>query len=339
MADEIVEQVDPTTTVEAETPEIQDSNLETWSEADRNEYFKSGTVPSKETSAPPESGAQPEQAKPEAAGEPEPPQQAGKPERPPQNAETRKRQLAAEIQEKLAERRRVSEETEILRAQLELLRSQMAQKPESPAGKEQPSITARPVRPKLEEFTTYEDYEVALDKYEESLADWKVADRIERERTEWIRRQEEAVAYQRQQQVRQKMDAGIKAAKEKHVDFDEVMQGASNAPVSPHMQNYFENASESPAEVMYFLGTHPEDAQRIAALDPYRCSLELAKIEFTLTGTVSQPPAKPQITAAHPPPTQLAGTNAAPADEVAAAVASGDFRRYMNLANARDTKR
>ena len=320
--------------------EFSDSNLENWSEADRNEYFKTGTPPAEkeEKSATPESTeAKSESTPPEPAPESEPGKQQ-EPKKSPQNAETRKRQLGAEIQEKLSERRRISEELEILKAQRDLLKSQQeAKKPEPPPATETPGTT-RPVRPKIDQYESYEEYESALDKYEEALADYKAADRIQREKTEYIRQQELRAHEEYQTNVRRKMDASVAEAKKVHTDFDEVLATASDVPVTPHMQLCLENA-EHPGEIMYHLASHPDDARKMATLSPFAVTRELAVLDATFAGTIKPAPATPQVTGAKPPPTQLRGANAAPADEVSAAVASGDFRRYMQAANAREMKR
>jgi hypothetical protein len=342
MAEEPVVAAEPTP-AEAPQPEpeqqeleFKDSNLENWTERQRNTYFKDGTIPAakEEKSAAPEES---EAVAPEPAPEPEPGKQQ-EPKKSPQNAETRKKQLGAEIQEKLSERRRISEELEILKAQRDILKSQASAKPpESPPAQEAPGST-RPVRPKIDQYESYEEYESALDKYEESLADYKAADRIQREKVEYMRQQQLRAHAEYQQNVRQKLDASVAEAKKAHPDFDEVLATASQVPVTPHMQLCLENA-EHPGEIMYHLAAHPDEARKMAALHPFAVTKELAVLDATFAGTIKQAPATPQVTGAKPPPTQLGGTNAAPADEMAAAVASGDFRRYMATANAREMKR
>jgi hypothetical protein len=91
--------------------------------------------------------------------------------------------------------------------------------------------------------------------------------------------------------------------------------------------------SASPPQLLYHLGTHKDEFQRILSLPPARAVYELGKIDASLTP--SSVPSVPR-TSAPPPPQTLSTRAVAPVDDVDAALASGDFRRYKAAQNARD---
>lgn len=73
--------------------------------------------------------------------------------------------------------------------------------------------------------------------------------------------------------------------REEHEDFDEIMAEANELipATSKGFAGVNQRVLNSPkgAALVYWLGTHPKDAQRIAGLDPFEAVAELAKIEAT----------------------------------------------------------
>ena len=139
-------------------------------------------------------------------------------------------------------------------------------------------------KPKPEDFDTYEAYT-------EALTDWKLEQR-ERQRV-----QEDA-----QRRVYESWMARIQAARQAHPDFDEVVD--SDVPVSAAMQQAILE-SDNGAEIAYWLGKHPEEAERISKLPPIAAIREIGRIEASLAAPPPQP--KAPVTRAPKPVTPVSG--------------------------------
>jgi len=299
--------------------------MESWSDAEHATWLQKGEVPKpKEGESAPlktsEQGAESEPAK-EA-------QETGQPkEKPKQDAETRKKQLAAEIQELLDLRHRMREEV-----------SQIGAKPpESPPGREAAQGADRPKRPKLDQFETYEGYEDALDKYEGDLANWAVGQRLNVERTEYARRQALEDFRQSQERIKSNWIQREKETIKRHPDFLETVKSAKDLPLNPIMDLFIQNSQIGPDLVLHLSKNHDE-AERIARMDPFDTPRALTRLEDKLSEAIKSP-ARKTITDAKHPPTELSGTNKAADDEVEAALHAGDEGRYIEAMNARDIAR
>ena len=101
-----------------------------------------------------------------------------------------------------------------------------------------------------------------------------------------------------------------------HPDFEEVAEG-DNVTITPTMANAIWTSETGPA-VAYYLGQNPEEAARIAKLDPLQAIKAIGKIESRLEADTSAPApaAKPR----KPDPIRPVGgseraTRKAPEDE------------------------
>ena len=84
-------------------------------------------------------------------------------------------------------------------------------------------------------------------------------------------------------------------ARDRYEDFEQVAYNP-NLPVTDHMAQAIQ-ASEIGPEVIYWLGSNPKEAGRIARLSPILQAKEIGKIEANLT---SNPPVKKTSTAPAP---------------------------------------
>lgn len=131
--------------------------------------------------------------------------------------------------------------------------------------------------------------------YVEALADWKFDQRMakhsEQSQRESEAQRQEREAYEDAQVARQKLSAGAK----KYADFDEVT-GNPDVPITRVMAKAIVESDIS-ADLAYHLGTHIEEAERIANLPPTRQAIELGKLEDKLKAppkpTQTPPPIKP----------------------------------------------
>jgi post-segregation antitoxin (ccd killing protein) len=250
----------------------------------------------KETSAAPETAA-------ETEGDPESPDREQDPEKPKSKGGFQKRidklvAQKAELERQLAEAGKISS---------------TAAKPI-----ETKPVEAAPAdgKPKAENFDTYEAYV-------EALSDWKFDQKEQaRSKAETERRQAEA-----QKTAQDAWQERLKEARSRYEDFDEVLAGSDDVPVSQAMnQAIFE--SEYGADVVYYLAGNPTEAARIAQLSPSAAARAIGKIEAGLEKAA--PKEKPKTSRA-PEPIQPVGrkatTSTKPLDQM-------DFQDYVKAREA-----
>lgn len=189
---------------------------------------------------------------------------------------------------------RLTQEKYRLRAELEFLRSQQPQPQQAqPAQQAQQPSQA----PKLEQYNSIEEY---LD----ALADHKASQKFdhlakEREAKESQTRQQKEVAKLHEGYTKQ-----TEQARQAYEDFDDVVQDP-DLPISQAMAEAIMRSSNG-ADVAYYLGKNPDQAARIASLDPFSAAVEIGRI----AATVVRP--QPRKTSNAPPPIQPVGARATP---------------------------
>ena len=187
---------------------------------------------------------------------------------------------------------RLTQEKYRLRAELDFLRSQQPQQAQ-PAQQAQQTSQA----PKLEQYNSIEEY---LD----ALADHKASQKFdhlakEREAKESQTRQQQEVAKLHESYTKQ-----TEQARQAYEDFDDVVQDP-DLPISQAMAEAIMRSSNG-ADVAYYLGKNPDQAARIASLDPFSAAVEIGRI----AATVVRP--QPRKASSAPPPIQPVGTRATP---------------------------
>ena len=187
---------------------------------------------------------------------------------------------------------RLTQEKYRLRAELDFLRSQQPQQAQPAQQAQQPSQA-----PKLEQYNSIEEY---LD----ALADHKASQKFdhlakEREAKESQTRQQQEVAKLHESYTKQ-----TEQARQAYSDFDDVVQDP-DLPISQAMAEAIMRSSNG-ADVAYYLGKNPDQAARIASLDPFSAAVEIGRI----AATVVRP--QPRKTSNAPPPIQPVGARATP---------------------------
>lgn len=191
---------------------------------------------------------------------------------------------------------------------------------EAKSGGEKPAESApQPQgKPSVENFETY-------DAYVEALADWKLEQRIAAER----HREEEAKAKAQQQDKLSAWGEKVKAAEGRYDDFEEVAYNPA-VRITMAMQ---EAILESPVgpDLAYWLGSHPQDAARIADLSPISQARELGKIEASLATPETK---KPKPSAA-PAPIKPVSTAAAPSTKKPESMDYQEYRQWRQAGGGR----
>lgn len=88
-------------------------------------------------------------------------------------------------------------------------------------------------------------------------------------------------------------------------------------------------------QMAVYLNEHPEEFARLVSLEPVDLVRAMGRLEARFEDAPARPALK-TVTDAPPPPPSIRPRATVPSDEIEAALAAGDFRRYKQLANARD---
>lgn len=153
-----------------------------------------------------------------------------------------------------------------------------------------PTVDAT-IKPTVDKFTTYEDYL-------EALSDWKVEQKLSGQRAASERDNQAQVQAKRADTYQNR----VRQAEDKYEDYQEIAHGDHWMP-SPQMVEAIQESELGP-DLAYWLGGHPEDAERIASLSPVAQYREIGKLEERL----SRPPARK--TTDTPAPIEPAGAKA-----------------------------
>ncbi len=227
-----------------------------------------------------------------------------------------------------------------------------------PEHTDKPSAIEGPKRPKFEDFTTYEQYEEARDKYLEDLADYKAQKKLDE-----YRQQQAADA------ETQALNRKIDGAKKRYGDEAQEIVGSAAVELFqdaklPAVFRDVLNGSPVIVDLLYVLGSkegelagfldlahsNPSAALRKLVLMERLVSDELAGKKAPAAGESAEgdsgrdeggrfkAPDK-RVTAAPPPPREASGRAGTPPDEAASAFEHGDFRTFAAAQNRRDIAR
>lgn len=158
--------------------------------------------------------------------------------------------------------------------------------------KEQAEPAAKPAAaPKSEDFANW-------DEYLEALIDYKAEQKLTKAREADQKRAQEEREKAEQARIDADWQKQMKSGRAKHADFDDVISNP-DIPGTPAIA-YAIKTSEVGAELLYYLATHPDEAEAIAALAPgdpmgHKQAKALGRIEERLVG------AKPAATTAAQP--------------------------------------
>ena len=218
------------------------------------------------------------------------------------------------------------------------LETQLASKPAAvaPATEAKPAVATPPAastseKPKAEKFDTYEAYI-------EALNDWQYDQRELKKAASEIKTSQESAAKTQRDTWLEK----VAEAKSRHADWKEIVDGATNVPMTdPMKQTIFE--MERGPDVVHFLATNKDEAIRISKLPATQQARALGKIEDALdpldddedveTAVIDKP--KPAITRAPKPARTVSGSSA---NDAGKEPDPSDFAAWAKWADRRDAK-
>lgn len=234
----------------------------------------------------------PESATPEPQGESAPPEQASESD---QDESVSAPEAAKPPEEGSKAERRIRQ----LTAQVRQLQRQMQSGPQQ----QQPQMMQPPQKPQLEQFDTIESYDKAVDQWREADRQFAIQqDRIARQQEESQRAQQKQF-----QDLRKTWDQRASRIIRDNPDFN-VVEALGRVEPSPTMDGFFVDSEVGP-ELLDFLDTNPDEADRIRDLSPYAAMRELIKLEDRLSLQVKGIKAKPTLVQ---PPSATRGRASAP---------------------------
>ncbi len=261
------------------------------------------------------------------------------------NAETRKAQLNAEIQALLAKKKALETDLASSTRSSQAPDVRPASSPAQPETLTLDSVLTTPdlSKPRIPETAFYEQFpDASAGDYIEYVSTYKALSVLQADRHS-----------QTQAQRQSSFEATIRAATTEHPDLPTLLPqplqyappvellgpGVSAGPLNYVMQEVYE--AESPSAVLRYLADHPETVTALAATQSPR---ETVRMMGQITARVSASSVPPQsvvktTTSAPTPPHTLGSKAAPPVDEIKAAVAAGNSRRYNELMNARESAR
>ncbi len=336
-----VQSADSSPAAVVETPSLGDL-----SPAERQEWRKTGTKPTRtaKSATSPDSTAAADSS-PAALADPggetspssTPASEPGTPTRKKQNAESRKAELDAEIQERLTHRRQLEREVAELESKRQTAR---------PADAPQPSASLPdPAFPEFEQWLTIPGNESkGLGAYTSAVV------AFERQRATAQATVEQARAarwgtYAQRMTEAIKDDPNWQSKVAPEILATKTIDQLDPTREQAHMGNVLaQEISESPVPyaVQRYLTDHPDEWRWLTSQTvPYVVIRHVASLSARLwTPSASPMPAVKTTTDAPPPIPQIGTRPHAPhADELLSAATSGDPRRYKDTANAIDIAR
>lgn len=171
-------------------------------------------------------------------------------------------------------------------------------------------VISRPVRPKEADFPTHEEYEAAMDKYEDQSFEYRAHVKIQERRAEEERSSRTAA----EQALRDTVKRQIEEGRKKYEDFDEVVTYNEELQTTPLMVQAVAKRTNA-HDIQYYLGSNPAEAARLASIkDPIELVAEIGEISATLKAKATSAAPTKTTTKAPAPPSTVRG-KAAPSTD------------------------
>lgn len=229
---------------------------------------------------------------------------------------------------------RLKTENEGLQRQLDELNAKLAPPPAQPKPGEAAANGAKPEQttapavdenePQPDDFETYGEYVKALTEYT-----------AEKRQTEALKAERDRLAQATHNNRIEQWKEKLTDARTRYSDFDAKMN--ADVTVTPAMRDVLFD-SEAGADLAYWLGSNPQEAARIAALQsPLAVARELGKVEAGLkTAAVSAPK---KTTSAPPPPSSVRGQRTPATQSIYDDALASDYGAWEKARNAQLKRR
>ena len=183
-------------------------------------------------------------------------------------------------------------------------------------------------------YTTWEDYE-------DDLLSWHSEKLRGDVKTDSAKAEQEAKVRQLNKEMNDLVQHKANEARKKYADFDEKALAKDLPIIKDSVLERWILDSDLGMDIAYHYGTHRDELDKLNAMTPFAAARELTRLEDKLsqpakpdTTVVSVAP--PKITKAPPPAREVGGRGSVAPDDETATVASGDFRAYKRVVDAKD---
>lgn len=274
------------------------------------------------------------------------PSPASEPGSPAESSAKRKKSADTRIQELLRDRAAEREARLAAEAKAQALEARLAASATPPADQSPPPewkrYASRPDAPKPEQFEDYGEYTAAMALY---IADRRLAEREQAARAAAQTRQARAEFAQAYERAAQKVSAALERdpalADDLHPGLLAIKPTSQLAPGErPGPHNFIADQivfSDTPLELMRYFSAHPEEFDRLCQQSPAQIVRAIGRLEATVAAGSS--PSTTTPSAPPPPPTTLGRKPAAPLDEEADAIRTGDVRKFRQILLKKDQAR
>lgn len=147
-----------------------------------------------------------------------------------------------------------------------------------PTDHQQTAKPAEKTEPKPDDFPTWEAYQEARVQW---LVERQVEDRLKQERAQMAEAQRKAALDAAQREYQSRARALIAKGRELYDDFQHVVE--EDLILTPWIETELVSAGADGAELAYWLGTHPEEHDRISKLPPVDGLVELRLVRRQLS--------------------------------------------------------
>lgn len=194
----------------------------------------------------------------------------------------------------------------------------------------QPAAKAEPKIDDVDEKTGQPKYKT-LAEYMSARETWLEDKLLSRVQADAKKEQQARAQTEQQQIINQGWNAKVEPARKKYADFDAVALNPDLPIKAGSVPDAFVLDSEHGADVLYYLGQHPDVLDAINKTNPLRQARELFLIEqkFAKPATTSAKTAS----RAPAPPHEVSGQGTVPPDETDQALTDDDFQAYKASEN------
>lgn len=235
----------------------------------------------------PEKTATPEKTESEKSEEIVPASEAAK--RPESKAEARIRQLTAKLKNTERQLQEVAQRT-------------VAPPPQSPTA---------PTKPKLDQFETVEAFDAAIEKWKDDSVKYEASIAVERDRQQRQYQAQQQELAKQQTEIASNWQKRVEKATPQIADLKDALNDAAQGlvPRNETMDGFILDSEYGPV-ILHHLWQNPDEAEKIAAMPPYKAVREMHNLELRVANQVKG--INPKSSTVTPPRTVRGKDNPAP---------------------------
>jgi len=148
-----------------------------------------------------------------------------------------------------------------------------------------------PRPPREQDFRTWEDFEAAKGVYDQRRIEYLTKKAVQDDR---LQREQQRLA-EEQTRVEQETQASWTKRKhatlKRHADFD-VAKAIDAVDANPATDGFIVDSEIGP-DLLHYLQAHPDEAEQLREMSPYKAVRHMTKLEATLLDQIHGTPAKP----------------------------------------------